>query len=125
MRKSIQSAITVIKKTNQSPVAQTIRFNSNGESDENKKKKFLDQDAVAVQVATDYGPTYKIKCSWQGKLYNPKMEKAHQYTLQGRDRTTGRLQFDYKPVTQKSFEYYIKFLQTQNDTLFVSAEREK
>lgn len=120
----MEAAITR-PKTGDAPVAvnSVVRYNVKGESDENRKTKFSDEQSCATKISVGKNFIYKIKTKRGGKLFNP-LQAGYGYGLDIPDKTSNRQMFQYREVTGRSFENYIKFLTTKYDSYLLAAERE-
>tara|TARA_B100001778_G_scaffold311653_1_gene294759 strand:- start:174 stop:566 length:393 start_codon:yes stop_codon:yes gene_type:complete len=76
-------------------------------------------------VRTDGTLRYSVKLNAQSKLYNP-------FSIYGNEKEETSNFLDrvcrnnnkFKEVNQKSFDLYVKFLKTKNNSLLYNAERE-
>jgi hypothetical protein len=83
-----------------------------------------DTKACALSFQTPSGPVYKLKARRGGHLYNPLDKQGRlDFGLDKKDRTTGDLTFQYKPVSEKAFNNYLEFLRTGYDSFLINAER--
>lgn len=76
-------------------------------------------------VRTDGSIRYSIKLNAQSKLYNPFSiyGNENEETSNFLDRVC-RNNNKFKEVNKKSFDLYVKFLKTKNNSLLFNAERE-
>jgi len=77
--------------------------------------------ALCKAVRTGVNTSYYILFSPAGRMFNP--YGLYDASNQVR-KSQGGKQFVMRSVPQKSFELYIKFLQTRNQSLLINAERE-
>lgn len=85
----------------------------------------LSQTAVsACAQMTKFGNTkiFKIKTSRGLKLYNP-LNKSASYYLDAKDKTTKGSLFKFKEVNEDTFNLYLQFLRTKQDSFLFLAER--
>ncbi len=100
-----------------------IRYNQNGKSDLDRKKKFNDKETCAVQIISGQNKIFKVKAKRGGSLFNP-FKTSPTYNLDIPDKTSNNLMFQLKEVNSKAFESYINFLTSGYDSHLFMAERE-
>ena len=121
-KNELAGAITQPKKedTKKKQLESVVHYNSKGQSDQKLKKPFTEDQSVAISIPATTGTTYKVRAKRGGQLYNPFEDGS----FEQRDRTTNEIRFRFKTVSEKSFEHYITFLKTKNQSSFIKAHRE-
>lgn len=116
-------SITKIRDTqkNTIPVV-TVRYDVDGKNDKNKKTKFADENACALEMTSGRETVYKVKANKIGELFNPN-KVGMLYNLQMLDRITNNPSFKFKEISPQGFEAYVAFLQTKKENLLSIAER--
>lgn len=113
---SITRPISKEKISDASPVS-NARYNKKGEID----NKLNDTETVAIkQVLRNKNTSCKVKCRRGGRFFNP----LESFDIKQKDKTTNENMFKFRDVSEKSFNNYVKFLQTGYDSLLVQSERE-
>lgn len=80
-----------------------------------------DSTAYAKQIDSNGEMLYYVKQNRYGSLYNPQgMYSERNQTKMNRYGA----KWSFKEVTQKTFEQYLKFLETKNEAWLSNAERE-
>lgn len=73
-------------------------------------------------VKTGVKKIYRVMCTKQLKLFNP-LNISSSYNLNAKDKKTGNSLFKLREVNEDVFNFYIKFLQTRQDSFLTTAER--
>lgn len=80
-----------------------------------------DDTAICKDILTNDKHVYSIKVNKRGSLLNP-------YDMYEEDRhnrvSEGRKNWEFRKVSKKSFDYYVEFLKTKNQSWLRNAERE-
>lgn len=102
-----------------------IKYNINGISDKFLDNKLPETESVAMLFEGTTGLVYKVKMDKSGHIYNPINDgSSFDYGLNKTDKVTKGPKFVYREVNKKTFDLYIKFLQTRYDSWLLAAERE-
>jgi hypothetical protein len=122
--KELLGSITSIRDTKKdiNPIA-TVRYDTDGKSDKNKKNKFTEDGSCALEITSGRDRVYKVKANKIGELFNP-LKIGMIYNLQMLDRITNNPSFRFKEISENGFGAYIAFLQTKKENLLSVAERE-
>ena len=80
-----------------------------------------DSTAYAKQIENEGKKLYYVKQNRYGSLYNP--QGMYSERNQAKMNRYGA-QWSFKEVTQKTFDQYLKFLETKNEAWLSNAERE-
>ena len=75
------------------------------------------------QSERDYYTKYFIKVGVDGRIFNP-WGMFSEGTQGQFDKILGKPKWDFTEVTEKCFDFYIKFLQSRNKSWLNNAERE-
>lgn len=100
--------------------AKKVRFNSKGESDQDKKTKFTDEQAFAYMI--DHGPhsIYRVRAKYgRGDLYDPLEGSNRRDMLHGRDS-----KFQFRRVSKPCFDNYVDFLKNRRVSSLRVAQRQ-
>lgn len=118
-KEDIQKSITNITDKPSKKKPDVIRFNIKGSSDKSKKKKFTDDESVAIIL--DIGSpnkVYKLRVDRQNHLFNPLNNSLKEKNSFVKDE-----KYKFRVVNKVAFENYLQFLITKYDSLLIKAER--
>ncbi len=118
-----QFITSINKKEEKVGPTKIVRYDNRGKPDTDKKTKLSDTHACAVEITSGQNIFYKIKAKRGGELYNPE-NAGMLYSLEVTDRISNKPMFEFKEVSQRTFEYYLNFLEKRQESLIKIAERE-
>lgn len=118
------NSITRVRDTqkNNIPIV-TIKYDSNGVSDKNKKAKFSEDNSCALEISSGREKKYKVKARKNGELFNP-LKVGMLYNLDMLDRITNEPAFKFKEINEHGFNAYVAFLETKKENFLYIAERD-